>query len=327
MYTTKVIIPDAGIKINHEHHIMTLGSCFSESIGDKLSQSYFLIDKNPFGVLYNPVSISNSIYYLLNKKQFSEEEIFHQNTLWNSFSHSSTFSDVCPKKCTEKINERMLHSSGFLKKTNFLLITFGTAWVYEHIQKGHVVSNCHKMPAKEFVRFRLTSSEIVNIYKETIWKLKCLFPDLNIIFTVSPIRHWKDGAHENNISKGILLLAVEELTQHFDNVYYFPAYELLMDELRDYRYYASDMLHPSDVAVDYIWNRFSDTFFSEDTRQTKKELEQLSADLSHRHFHPESEASALFTEKLHKRKEQLIKKYPFLEARIRKSESGSQNPE
>jgi hypothetical protein len=159
------------------------------------------------------------------------------------------------------MNERISFASEFIKSTDVLLITFGTAWVFTDKESGRVVSNCHKLPAAKFNRRRLTVDEITEAYSDLLTKLKALYPNLNVVFSVSPIRHWKDGAHENTISKSTLLLAVDALQNQFGNVHYFPAYELLMDELRDYRFYASDMLHPSDVAVEYIWSKFSESVF------------------------------------------------------------------
>ncbi len=273
MFQTKVEIPVSKEKISYEDKIMTLGSCFAQNIGLKLQEVWFNTNINPFGVLYNPVSIQKSIELLLENKIFTEKDLIENRGLWQSFLHSSLFSDVTAQKCLAKINERYQRASHFLIHADFLLITYGTAWVFEEKKTGNVVSNCHKLPAKHFVRRRLTVEQIVNDYSELIAKLQQLFPKMKLIFSVSPIRHWKDGAHENNLSKSILLLAIDELQLIFPQVQYFPAYEIQMDELRDYRFYAADMLHPSDVAVDYIWKCFSDTYFDEVTQKIKKELE------------------------------------------------------
>lgn len=316
MFQTRVEIPPTDLHITYEDRIMTLGSCFAENIGAKMKEVYFAADINPFGVLYNPVSISNSIKLLIENRPFTEADLFQNRGLWQSFSHSSLFSATTAEKCLENINKRFAEAASFLQKTSFLVVTFGTAWVYEEKQSGRVVSNCHKLPANTFTRRRLSVDEIVSNYSELLKKLTALFPQLRIVFSVSPIRHWKDGAHENNVSKSTLLLAIDELQQEFENVDYFPAYEIQMDELRDYRFYASDMLHPSDVAVDYIWQRFSETYFNETTTRTKKELEQLQADLSHRPLFPDSEEYEKFRKSTERRKQELINKYPFLQERM-----------
>jgi len=317
MFQTKVQISSSPLKIGYENRVMALGSCFAENIGKKLNDVFFLIEINPFGVLYNPVSISNSIELLIHNKPFTEKDLFQNKGLWQSFSHSSLFSATTSEKCLENINGRFQKAADFLAKTNFLLITFGTAWIYEEQKSGRVVSNCHKLPATAFSRRRLTVEEIVAGYSKLINELTNKLPHLKLIFSVSPIRHWKDGAHENNISKSILLLAIDELQKQFEQVHYFPAYEIQMDELRDYRFYASDMQHPSDVAVDYIWEKFCQTYFDKPTSKIKKELEQLSADLNHRPLFPDSEEYQKFQANITKKKKELIACYPFLNDRLK----------
>jgi hypothetical protein len=317
MFQTNVEIPTSDLNITYQHRIMTLGSCFAENIGKKMQDVYFETDINPFGVLYNPVSIYNSIELLINKTQFTATDLFENRGLWQSFSHSSLFSDTTAEGCLNKINDRLTKASMFLSQTDFLLITFGTAWVFEEQKSGSVVSNCHKLPASHFIRRRLSVDEIVADYSNLVNRLSELIPGMKIVFSVSPIRHWKDGAHENNVSKSTLLLAIDALQKRFKQVEYFPAYEIQMDELRDYRFYASDMLHPSDVAVDYIWSRFSETYFDELTTRMKKEFEQLAADLSHRPLHPDSEEYKAFLKNTETRKAKLISEFPFIANRIK----------
>ena len=316
MFQTKVEIPQTNLRIGYKDSIMTLGSCFAENIGTKLKQSCFDVDINPFGVLFNPVSIKRSIDLLFQKKLFTESDLFRHNELWQSYSHSSQFSDITSEGCLNKIKSRYETASNSIQETDVLLITFGTAWVYEEIKTGNVVSNCHKMPAKEFVRRRLEVGEIVDAFSCLMCSLLAKKPTLQIVISVSPIRHWKDGALENSVSKSILLLAANELQEQFENVHYFPAYEIMMDELRDYRFYASDMLHPSEVAIDYIWQRFGETYFDETTRKIKKELEQLTSDLSHRPLFPESPEFIKFSQKTMSKKQEFLEKYSFLTGRI-----------
>ena len=317
MFRTTIDIKPYSFRLDYQSNILTLGSCFSENMGVKMKNVFFKTEINPFGVLYNPVSILNSINLLLENKRFTTSDIFEYKSLWHSFAHSSSFSDVSSELCLSKMNERISFASEFIKSTDVLLITFGTAWVFTDKESGRVVSNCHKLPAAKFNRRRLTVDEITEAYSDLLTKLKALYPNLNVVFSVSPIRHWKDGAHENTISKSTLLLAVDALQNQFGNVHYFPAYELLMDELRDYRFYASDMLHPSDVAVEYIWSKFSESVFSDETLQLMKKLEQLAADRAHRPLHPLSPEYALFKENTGKRKNEIIQKYPFLADRIK----------
>jgi hypothetical protein len=315
-FFTSVEIPPAKQEINYQHKLMLMGSCFSENIGMKLKEAFFHVDVNPFGVLYNPLSISMSLNRLIENKGFSHSDIFEYQSLWHSFFHSSLFSDVSPEKALYKIQTRFDASCSFLKNADFLLLTFGTAWIYENRKTNTVVSNCHKLPSQHFNRRRLSIKEIVDHYTLLIDQLQQLNPSLHIIFTVSPIRHWKDGAHENNLSKSILLLSVEELQKKFDNVDYFPAYEIQMDELRDYRFYASDMQHPSETAINYIWEKFSDTYFSEQTKLIKQRTEHLTSLLNHRPLHPDSPQYRLFQTQIENEKEALRSEYPFLKDRI-----------
>ncbi len=316
MFRTEIEIPRSRFEINHNNSIISFGSCFAENIGRKMSDVYFNVDLNPFGVLYNPFSVKNSLELLLKDKIFTQNDIFTHQGLWQSFSHSSLFADLTPEKCLEKINNRHIKSSQFLLKTDYLLITFGTAWVFEEQKSGRVVSNCHKLSANRFVRRRLTVEEIVTDYSNLMAELTLKLPNIKFIFSVSPIRHWKDGAHENNLSKSTLLLAIDLLKKKFNNIDYFPAYEIMMDELRDYRFYASDMLHPSDVAVDYIWTKFSETYFDKTTIQINAEIKQLRADLSHRPLFPDSDEYKSFKIHIEKQKEILKTRYPFLIDRI-----------
>lgn len=315
-FSTKVNIPKSTFQIGYEDRVLTLGSCFAENIGIKLQDAFFLSYINPFGVLYNPMSVGQGIRYLLSEKEFTAEDLFQSGSLWNSFSHNSAFSATSADETLQKINSRLIAARSFLAETNIIMITLGTAWIFENAESGNIVSNCHKLPANHFNRRRLSVDEIVAEFSEVIELLLNLNPQLKFVFTVSPIRHWKDGAHENTVSKSTLHLAVDSLEKKYDCVNYFPAFEIMMDELRDYRFYASDMLHPSEQAVDYIWQRFSETYFSEGTMELKKELEQLRSDLNHRPLHPKTPEYQQFLASVEKKKEGLIEKYPFLGVRI-----------
>ncbi|MDR2840934.1 MAG: GSCFA domain-containing protein [Paludibacter sp.] len=307
-FRTKVNISPCEWKIDYQSRLISFGSCFSTNIGSKLENAYFQIDVNPFGVLFNPVSIVESIKLLLSKTTFTENDIFEANSLWNSFCFSTLFSDTTLENTLNKINSRFVAAQNNFQLSDIVLITFGTAWVYEDIESAAVVANCHKLPSNRFRRRRLSTDEIVATYKDILQ----LFPQKKFIFTVSPIRHFKDGATENNRSKAVLLLAIEQITEQFANSFYFPAYEIVNDELRDYRFYSPDMLHPSTVAIDYIWERFGETFFDSTTEQTKQELENFYAQVSHRPIHPNSEQSNLFRQDLDNKKKLLLAKYPFL---------------
>ena len=314
--TTPVHIPASPVKITYDDAILTLGSCFADNIGRRLRTNLFLVDANPFGVLYNPLSVKQSLLTLLSDKRFTARDLFAHQSLWHSFAHSSLFSDTTPDRCLGRINNRLQQSRERLPHTRFILITWGTAQVYRHNASGLVVANCHKLTARDFTRRRLGTDEIAAEYRPLLDTLRGRLPGVRVIFTVSPIRHWKDGAHENNLSKATLLLAVDALQREYDFVEYFPAYELLLDELRDYRYYAEDMLHPSEMAVDYIWERFADCYFAPETRRQMKEIAQLVADRAHRPLHPESDAFRQFAARTEERQAELERKYPFLRGRL-----------
>ncbi|MEG2277740.1 MAG: GSCFA domain-containing protein [Odoribacter sp.] len=284
---TKIDIVRPNFEINYRSSILMIGSCFTENIGEKLAYFKFNIDLNPCGIVYNPFSVANVLQLLLAHKRLTESDLLPNNGKWVSLLHHGRFSALQAADCLKNINERLELSAARLKTTNVLIITWGTSWVYRYKENGMIVSNCHKFPATAFDRFRLTVAEIVEKYTELIARLKTLTPDLQILFTVSPVRHWKDGAHGNQLSKSVLFLAIDELVRKFDCVSYFPAYEIVMDELRDYRFYAEDMLHPSTRTIDYIWEKFGENYLSKETEPLRKRIDKINKTLLHRSSDPE----------------------------------------
>ena len=276
--------------MDYSKSMMFFGSCFSENIGQKLIDLKFNVNMNPFGILYNPQSIANSLKILLDKQVFNEYDLFQDQGLWNSFYHHSRFSDVEKEVVLERINSRIIASHEFLKNADFLVLTFGTAWAYELADQGQVVSNCHKVPAAQFNRVRLTRHEISEAYRNLMEELWRFNPNLKIIFTVSPIRHLKDGAVENQVSKSTLLMAIDRLRNEYSDrgFVYFPSYELMMDELRDYRFYAEDMVHLSPVAIDYIFDRFSKFIISKDSEKISDKVLKIRKSMLHRPVNTES---------------------------------------
>ena len=244
-------------KITYNDPLMFIGSCFAASIGSRLEMGHIPVMINPAGAVFNPVSVHNTIETIISGKIFVQDDLYCHEGTYLSFYHYTDFSSDDPAKVLEKINQRSKEALMFLKNAKFLFITLGTARIYRFKKSGIVVSNCHKIPSALFEPELLTVSEIVALWTSLLEKLFSLFPKLRIVFTISPVRHWKDGAHGNQVSKSILFLAVEELLNHSVKPQYFPAYELLMDDLRDYRYYNDDMLHPSTIAIDYLWDAFS----------------------------------------------------------------------
>ncbi len=269
---TRILLPKARFSFSYEDQVVMMGSCFAENIGRKLEENKFRVDINPFGTLYNPASVAEGLQMLLRPERFTSGDLFRHEGVYHSFTHHSRFSAPSEEECLGQINNRLSESSDFLRKATRLVITLGTAFVYRLKSDGRIVSNCHKLPEKMFDRQRLSAREIVEDWKPLLLALWEQNPALKILFTVSPIRHWKDGAHENQLSKATLLLATDALQKDYPGrIAYFPAYEILMDELRDYRFYADDMLHPSPLAIDYIWGRFTENFLSTATSAILKE--------------------------------------------------------
>lgn len=299
-------------KIGYQTPVLFMGSCFTENIGNKMAELKFPVIVNPFGVMYNPVSVQKGLEILIEQKKFDKSDLGFYNEQWFSFYHDTEFSDIDQNKCLVKINHSIVQAAQLLRKANFLFVTFGTSWVFKNVQSGNIVSNCHKIPAKEFERKRLDAADIFVEWANLLNRLIELNKELKIIFTVSPVRHWKDGAIENQLSKSTLILAIHQLKTKFKNVEYFPAYEIMMDDLRDYRFYADDMIHPSKVAIDYIWDQFSQTYFEKDTNEIIKEIEKIIQAKNHRPINPDANSYKKFIENQIKSIEELEKNYPYL---------------
>jgi len=279
---TSVNIEKSPERITYSDPVLFIGSCFASEIGLKLAEGKLPVMINPAGTVYNPVSVINTLDSVISGKTITENDLFCHNASWLSFSHYTDFSSDDPGKVIEKINSASSRAFEFLKKSHFLFITFGTARVFRLKKTGAIVSNCHKLPSSYFDRELLSAGEIVRLWNNQLEILKEKFPELKIIFTISPVRHWKDGAHGNQVSKSILFLAVEELMKHVSSPGYFPAYEIMMDELRDYRFYDEDMIHPSRLAVDYIWEAFSRCYLDEKTISVWKEASKITRAVKHR---------------------------------------------
>ena len=301
-----VQIPASSWKIGYDDQILLMGSCFADSMCAKLHEHYFRVEGNPFGVLYNPASIAMAIEMARKTQTIEDKDLVEHGGLWHSMAHHGVFSDIDMAVVLDKCNGSIVALRQALENATVITITFGTAWVYEYA--GKVVGNCHKIPANQFVRRRMTVEEIVATWQPLVEAM----PDKKWLFTVSPIRHVKDGLHENHINKGILLQAVEQLTKQ-TGCSYFPAYEIMLDELRDYRYYAEDMVHPSSMAVEYIWQRLVETYMTADTQAEMKTLHQLWRDEHHRFIHPDSMEAKRFLERLGQKKHELQEDYPWIE--------------
>jgi hypothetical protein len=313
-FNTPVSIPKANFLFSHHDGVVLLGSCFAEEMGRKLLEDKFAVDVNPFGTLYNPSSIAQSLRRLLREDTFDASDLFEHEGVYHSFGHHSRFSSPSPDEALDNINRRLHLSAANLAKASRLILTFGTAYVYRLKSDGQVVANCHKLPENIFTRERLTVDDIVSEWDALLIELRRSNPELKTLFTLSPIRHRKDGAHPNQLSKATLLLAIDELqTRHPEHTAYFPAYEIMMDELRDYRFYADDMLHPSPLAVDYICERFRRSYLSPLSQTLLDEWQAIRKAILHKPFHPGSETFREFILQTLLKAENLYGKFPFFD--------------
>lgn len=308
--TTPVSILKSETEITHPQPITLIGSCFSQHIGEKLNHHLFKTNPNCFGTVFNPISIVNNLTRLINQQLYTEadfynfegEKIVNFNTQFSSF-------DTEINSALKIENEALTKEIEYFKNIDILIITFGTAWVYEFNKSKKIVANCHKIPNTNFSKRLLSIEEIIIAYQPILEQLK----HLNIIFTVSPVRHSKDGLHKNNLSKSSLHLAINKLTEQFENCSYFPAYEIVIDELRDYRFYNDDLIHPTDLAVNYVWEKFSDCYFTEDTQQLNTKIAKIQTALNHKPFNPKSEEYQKFVANTQKQITTLKQKHSFLD--------------
>ena len=279
---TTFSIEPSPFKITYNDNVMLIGSCFAGSMGAQMKKGKLRVMINPSGTVYNPVSVCNTLDIISEAREFKKDDLYFHNGIWISFFHYTEFSSDDPDKALDKINTRLKSASDFLKTTEFLFITFGTARVYRLKETGLIVSNCHKVPSSRFSTELLKAGEITDLWTKQLDRLHFLYPHLKVIFTISPVRHLKDGAHGNQVSKSTLFLAVEELLRHPSEPHYFPAYELVMDDLRDYRFYEDDMVHQSAAAINYIWDAFTDCYFDKITSGIWNEAMKISGAPAHR---------------------------------------------
>lgn len=311
-FRTEIEIPRSNIQFEHSDNILTLGSCFAENISKYFSYYKFNILENPFGVLYNPVSIFNSLKFTIENKRFLKEDLIFDQSEYHSFFHHSDFSNHNHEACLSNINDNLLVTNEYLKECNKLIISFGTSYVFRHKERNIIVSNCHKIPQNEFERFRLTVDETKDYLQKIIDTLKTHNSALSIIFTVSPVRHWKDGAVDNQLSKSILLLAINDIVSKNNNCEYFPSYEIVMDDLRDYRFYAEDLIHPNKIATDYIWEKFSENHFTSECFKVMNEVKKIVQAVMHKPRNLKSAVHLKFLDTQLKYINELSNKYVYI---------------
>ena len=304
----------APFAIDHADPLMLAGSCFTAHIGARLAAFKFPVQTNPFGIVYNPASMVRCLERLFSGNQFfTENDVFEQAGLWHSWEHHGMFSKPDKAETLAGLNSAYSEAAAFLKKTNRLLLTFGTADVFVLRETGQIVANNHKMPAALFQERRLPVAEIVESTVNLLQKIKLRNAGLQVVLTVSPVRHLRGGAVANQRSKATLVLACAEIADQLDFACYFPAYELMLDDLRDYRFYAADMVHPSEVAVDYIWDFFAGTFFSPATTRLNERIGKIAAAARHRPFNPHTPEHRAFAQDQLEAIGQLKKEHPGLD--------------
>ncbi len=279
---TEVQVSPAGFGIQRGSRIIAAGSCFSDSIGRELARHKFNVLSNPLGTVYNPISLHQQYSATVLNPESLESSLARRDDVHFSYDFHSSFAALSLKETLEAIRRRVAKVHEYLRNCDYLFLTYGTAWLYEKKPDGRPVANCHKMPGPTFTKRLLSVDEVVNSYKNLYAELKSVSPALRIILTLSPVRHQRDGLENNSISKSVLRLACHEIALRFADTDYFPAFEIMMDDLRDYRYYAGDLLHPSKEAKEYIWQKFQGRYFTPDTRDLVSQIREVLLMIEHR---------------------------------------------
>lgn len=312
-FRTTFSIKESRQKINYSSNILLAGSCFTENIGKKLNYYKFNAHINPFGIIFNPYSLTESLGKLIKKEYFTKKDLYFFNNKWLSLWHHGSFAKTTAEEALAEINNGIEKGHAFINKADFLIITFGTAWVYELKSNRQIVANCHKIPQKEFEKRLLEINEIVSDFQLLINELKQINNKLQLCFTLSPVRHWRDGAVENQLSKSTLHVAIQKIIAQNKMCSYFPAYEIVMDDLRDYRFYEADMIHPNQQAVDYIWEKFKLSNVNEQTFVMMEKIAKLKTAMNHRPLDPGSAAHKRFMQQQFQLVNQLHEQLPALD--------------
>ena len=312
-FTTKIPITQNANPIDYNSKIVSFGSCFAENMGDKLLYYKFQTQVNPFGIIFNPFSIEKLIERVVLQRYFTKDDIFFFNERWHCYEVHSELSDADAEVVLSKLNRILSDTQKQLQQATHIIITYGTSWVYRHIETNAIVANCHKVPQKQFSKELLSIDSIQKSIQNTVSLIATLNPKCNFIFTVSPVRHLKDGFVENQVSKAHLIAAIYATTNtKQQTLNYFPSYEIMMDELRDYRFYADDMMHPSPMAIDYIWELFAATQIDASAITTMELVQTIQKGLAHRPFNPNSESHQKFEANLKEKIATLEAQYSFM---------------
>ena len=309
---TKIPLTKSKNTIDYSSQLLLLGSCFSENIGAKLEYYKFQGLQNPFGILFHPLAIERLIEKSVNQELFTEEDVFNENEQWHSFDAHSSLSNPSKEQIITDLNNAISRTSTQVNTASHIIITLGTAWVYRKTSSNKVVANCHKVPQSNFTKELLSVEEVIESLKRVITFVQSVNPTVQFIFTVSPVRHLKDGFLENQRSKAHLIAAIHQVLNE-DRVSYFPSYELMMDELRDYRFYAKDMIHPNETAIEYIWEKFIEVWLASNTSSTMKKIEKVQKGMLHKPFNENSDQHQKFLVKLNVLKSEIQTEFPHLQ--------------
>lgn len=299
--------------IDHRQALLLMGSCFSEHIGQKLKSLKFKADTNPFGIVFNPRSMAISLQRITEEKAYTANDLIQHNNLWHGLDAHGRFSDTGQAKVLQQLNQSLHSWHEQLKTARWLMLTFGSAYVYRHLATGRYVANCHRIPQQDFSKELLDKESIVSELSAVLEHLKVINPRCRVLLTVSPVKHLRDGVVENNLSKAILLQSVHALVALHPQCAYFPAYELVTDDLRDYRFFEADMAHPNQQAIGYVWSKFANAYFSDDTLALNQKLEELNKARQHRFLHAEPQAIKAFKESYALKAKALKEQYPFID--------------
>ncbi|MDL5514231.1 GSCFA domain-containing protein [Arenibacter sp. M-2] len=308
---TQVPLKQAENQIDYASRLIVLGSCFANNIGDKLAFYKFQTLQNPFGILFHPLAIENLISRAIHQKHYLGEEVFFLNERWQCYDAHSDLSSVTKEELLGSLNSGLLETKLWIAKASHIFVTLGTAWTYQLKESGKEVANCHKVPQMAFQKQLLSIEKINHSLEAIVHQIRSINSLAKIVFTVSPVRHLKDGFVENQQSKAHLISAVHQIIKA-GNALYFPSYELMMDELRDYRFYETDMVHPNDLAINYIWEKFKKSWMSDTSYKTMDEVAAIQKGLNHRPFNLESEKHQKFLRHLKERMILLQEQYPFM---------------
>ena len=297
-------------QIDYNAEILMFGSCFTENIGAKLNHFKFPTTVNPFGILFHPRAIENLVLNAINEYIYTEENIFFHNELWHCYEAHSSLSSRSKEMLLQRLNRSIHLTNKLIHKSTHIIITLGTAWVYRLIEKDTIVANCHKIPQKKFLKELLTVDEITESLRSIMALIRSVNKNTSILFTISPVRHLKDGFVENQQSKSHLIAAVHQVIESKNNISYFPSYEIMMDELRDYRFYNEDMVHPNPTAIEYIWRKFSSVWMSDPTIQIMEVVNSIQKNLNHKPFNSDCKQHQEFLKNTVAKIKELQLKFP-----------------